>query len=253
MRAIFIKLIIEGDYIMKKCVLQFTGGRDSTLTALKLIEEFKYNELHLLTFKTDLTTDLEKVKTNIEKLRLYFGETAKIVHKIIDTNDLLKDMVQKNYIKNIFKYHTFYVSTFCPSCRLSHHTHTIIYCLQNGIKNVADGVNDLTGFDLFQQEWAVEKVRKLYENYEIDYFTPLLKETISSEQILKEKYNNTTSEFIFYESQPKCIGGGQFHNLHLRCYYLPKNGKDKYIHISKEWIDDKLEMVHKHIENHNKL
>lgn len=239
--------------MVNKCALQFTGGRDSTLTALKLVEEFKYNELHLLTFQTDLTTDLEKVKVNIEKLRKYFGDKAEIKHTVLNTNDLLKQMVQKNYIKNIVKYHTFYVSTFCPSCRLSHHTHTIIYCLENGIKNIADGVNKLTGFDLFQQEWAVDKVKQLYKKYQIQYHTPLLKEEVSSEQILKEKYNNTNSDFIFYESQPRCIGGGQFHNLHLRCYYLPKKGKQNYIDISKKWIDDKLDMVYDHIENHKAL
>lgn len=237
---------------IKSCALQFTGGRDSTLTAITLIEKYEIKELHLLTFMTDLTADVNFVHENLNKLKKYFGEGINIIHNFVDTGELLCNLVQKNYLKNLLKYKTYNAATFCPSCRLSHHANTILYCLQNDIKFAADGVNELTGFDLFQQGWAVKKIQELYQDFQIDYLTPLLNNDISSE-ILLENYNKKNQlESPFYESQPKCLGGGQFHNLYLRCYFLPLKGKEKYKTISKQWIDDKLPQVKAYIINQSK-
>jgi len=229
------------------CVLQFTGGRDSTLTAIKLIEEYKFKELHLLTFQTDLTDEAEAVQKNIRKLRERFSDEAAIHHEYVNTNELLMTLVQDNYLNDIIKFKSFNVSTFCPSCRLSHHANTIIYCLKNNIGNAADGVNKLTGFDLFQQPWAVEHVKKLYEEFGVSYVTPLLYNKVSSEVLLEEYNKEHKLEIPFYESQPKCIGGGQFHNIYLRCYYLPLKGKEKYIEVSKKWIEYKMPYVKEYI------
>mgnify|MGYP000848626031 CR=1 FL=1 len=232
----------------KSCSLQFTGGRDSTLTAIHLIEEYRMETLHLLTFQTDLMTDIDKVYKNVEKLAEYFRGKASIQHHLIDTNQLLRDLVQKNYFQDLLQFKTYNAATFCPSCRLSHHANTIVFCKMNGVINAADGVNELTGFDLFQQEWAVEMVRQLYEEYGVAYHTPLLHQKISSE-VLLEQYNKENGlENPFYEEQPRCIGGGQFHNLYLRCYYLPLKGKQAYIEVSKKWITKKIPFIRQYIE-----
>lgn len=230
------------------CALQFTGGRDSTLTAIRLIEANAVNSLHLLTFQTDLTAEAEAVLKNVKKLQVFFVECCTINHHFINTNDLLRHLVQDEYFLDVWKYKTYKISTFCPSCRLSHHANTIIFCKRNNLMHAADGVNELTGFDLFQQSWAVEKIKELYAFFGIQYETPLLHSNISSE-ILLEKYNRENNlDIPFFESQPKCLGGGQFHNIYLRCYYLPLYGKDKYIEISKRWIDDKMPIVKDYIQ-----
>ena len=234
------------------CVLQFTGGRDSTLTALELIEKYHMNTLRLITFKTDLMVETEAVYKNVNKLQEYFKGTVTIQHDFVDTNLLLKKLVQNNYFRELIKYKTYNAATFCPSCRLSHHANTILFCLKNGIRDSADGVNELTGFDLFQQGWAVDTVRKLYKEYGITYHTPLLHNEVSSEILLEEYNKKKKLEIPFFESQPKCIGGGQFHNLYLRCYYLPIKGKQSYIDISKQWIDSKITFVKMYIEENAK-
>lgn len=235
----------------KACTLQFTGGRDSTRTTLILGEDLGFSDIHLLTFKTELTDDIPKVYTNIEKLRKYFAGRVNIHHTIIETHDLLRDLVQKKYLRNMLKFGTFNAATFCPSCRLSHHIHTIIYCQQHGITTASDGVNELTGYDLFQQPWAVAEIEKLYKKFGITYYTPLLNSPISSEQVLEEY--NLSGKFTepLFESQPKCLGGGQFHNLYLRSYYLPLKGKESYKDISMRWIEDKISFAIQHIENHS--
>lgn len=232
------------------CAHQFTGGRDSTLATLMLVEKYGFREIHLLTFKTELTADLDKVNKNIEKLRIHFKNRAIIHHQIIETHDLLRTLVQSQYVKNLISYGTYNIATFCPSCRLSHHAHTIVYCLQNNISTAADGVNELTGFDLFQQQWAVQKMEELYKHFGISYCTPLLNSQVSSEQVLEDynKANDLTNPF--YESQPRCLGGGQFHNLYLRCYYLPVKGKAAYQTTSLNWIEDKMTIAIDHINNH---
>lgn len=231
------------------CSLQFTGGRDSTLTAIHLIEKYQMKTLHLLTFQTDLMTDIDKVYKNVEKLEEYFRKKARINHHLLDTNQLLRDLVQKNYFHDLIQFKTYNAATFCPSCRLSHHANTIIFCKINGVGNSADGVNELTGFDLFQQEWAVDMVRQLYKEYGISYHTPLLHQKTSSEVLLEEYNEKNALDNPFYEEQPRCIGGGQFHNLYLRCYYLPLKGKQAYIEVSKKWIAKKLPFIREYIDH----
>mgnify|MGYP000912196682 CR=1 FL=1 len=233
----------------KSCSLQFTGGRDSTLTAIQLIEKYHMENIHLLTFQTDLMTDVDKVYKNVMKLKECFEGKARVEHHLLDTNQLLMDLVQKNYFHDLFQFKTYNAATFCPSCRLSHHANTVIFCKKHSIGHAADGVNELTGFDLFQQEWAVEMIRELYEEYGIIYHTPLLHQKTSSEILLEEYNHKNCLEKPFYEEQPRCIGGGQFHNLYLRCYYLPLKGKQAYIEVSKKWIAKKIPFVRQYIEH----
>lgn len=234
----------------KDYVLQFTGGRDSTLVANILASREDCKAIHFLTFKTDLMTELEKVNTNINKLRSIYPEVIMYSY-IIDTNDLLKELFNDHYFSKLLKFRSFYLSTFCPCCRLSHHIHTIIYCLYHNVDNIADGINKLTGFDLFQQPWIVKRVKKLYEEYKINYETPLLNTTVSSE-VLLDKFNERGNKEVLFECQPKCNGGGQFHNVYLRAYYLPRKGKRQYIIDSTKWYNYSLKRAKHHIDKHLK-
>lgn len=235
------------------CTHQFTGGRDSVLTAIRLVEEKGFKNIHLLTFKTDLMTDLNNVYVNINRLKKYFKGRAKFTHKIINSQDLHRILYQHNYNKNVRTYKTFYVSTFCPCCRFSHHAHTIVYCLKNNIKYASDGSNQLTGFDLFQQPWAVKRIYELYKEFNIEYLRLIFNEKVPSEIQLDafNKIHNVSNPFV--ASQPRCLGGGQFHNLYLRCFYFPMKGKKKYIETTTKWIDEKYPTVINHISDHMKL
>ena len=232
------------------CALQFTGGRDSTLTAIRLVEDYRFDSIHLLTFKTDLMSDLNKVFVNIKRLKGHLKNQANFVYKLLNVQDLLHALYQEKYLRNLLSYGTLQVATFCFACRLSHHAHSIIYCMNKGIKYAADGVNKLTGFDLFQQPWAVKKVRRLYERFNISYITPIFESEVSSEQQLELISQELNLKNPFVESQPRCLGGGQYHNLYLRCHYLPMKGKESYIEMSSKWIDDKIKMVIEHIKAH---
>ncbi len=234
----------------RSCVIQFTGGRDSTLTAIRLIEDLAFDDLHFLTFKTDLMDKLEKVLINYKRLRNLFRDRINFTRNFINTQDLLKEIFQTNYFSNLKRYRTFYVSTFCPACRLSHHIHSIIYCLKNNIQSLSDGCNKITGFDLFQQPWIIKKIFNLYKIFDIEYITPIYNEIIPSELYLKELSKKYSLNQILVESQPICQGGGQFHNLYLRCYFLPLKGKEEYKKLANKWFSDKVMIGIKHIKKH---
>jgi PP-loop superfamily ATP-utilizing enzyme len=145
--------------------IQFTGGKDSTLTAALMAQQFE--KVHLLSFRNPLIVDLDKTSLNVEKLQHLYGKD-KFKHAIIDNEKLLRQIYTGRWLQDLIKYRTYAANNFCGPCRLSMVTHTIIYCLQRKIAFVRDGANR-TGFDLAQQTWGLRALRKFYKEYNIDY------------------------------------------------------------------------------------
>ena len=53
---------------MKEIAMRFSGGKDSTLTALRVARE--YERVHLLTFQQNMICKVQNSKLNIQKLFL---------------------------------------------------------------------------------------------------------------------------------------------------------------------------------------
>lgn len=223
--------------------IQFSGGKDSTLLALLMAKEF--DRVDFLAFSQPLIVDLEKVWINLRKLRDAFGE-EKFRFSIIDVEELLRKIYYGNYVRDLRKYGTFAANNFCGACRLAMISHTVVYCLKNGIEWVRDGSN-ATGFDLSQQSWAIPKIRKFYGDFGIDYQTPIYHVSRADVELLKLGIY-ADKPMLLYRSQPRCLGGGAFHNIYLRSYFLPIHGRDAYQRVGREWLEDKLELCRDHIK-----
>ncbi len=61
----------------------------------------------------------------------------------------------------------------CGFCKLAMHVRTLLYCLDNGIKTVADGSNRNMSFFPAQMPEVVLLVRELYKSFGIEYVTPV--------------------------------------------------------------------------------
>ena len=222
--------------------IQFTGGKDSTLLAALMAQRFE--RVHLLSFYNPLIVDLDKVSLNVKKLELVYGGN-RFAHTFIDNEGFLKHLYIGHWFRDIRKYKTYAANNVCNSCRLSMISHTIVYCLQNGIACVGDGANR-TGFDLSQQEWSLPLLKNFYKEYHIDYDCLLYDASRNDIDLLKLGLS-ADKPLILYRSQPLCQGGGEVHNIYFRCYFLPLYGREARKERDLEWLQDKLDMCREFI------
>jgi len=225
-------------------VVQFTGGKDSTYLALLMARKFE--RVHLLTFHHSLIKDVEKVSTNAHKLARLFG-TGKFESETVNVENLLKTIYQGDFFKDLVRYGSYGPNNFCGACRLAMVSHTILYCLKNGITCVCDGSN-VSGFDLSQQEWSVPVIKKFYSDFGLSYDVPLYENRRNDIELLKSGLD-ADDPTIFFRSQPRCEGGGHFHNIYLRCYFLPLYGKEALKKIGTRWMMDRLFVCREYIRS----
>lgn len=227
--------------------IQFTGGKDSTLLAALMAQQFE--RVHLISFQQPLIVDLDKVPVNFVKLQQLYGDD-KFTHTILDNEGLLKQLYSGTWLRDIKKYKTYAANNFCSPCRLAMITHTIAFCLQNEIGCVRDGANT-TGFDLSQQTWALDMLKGFYREYDIDYDCPLYTTSRNDVELL-ELGLSAENPVIFYRSQPLCKGGGEIHNLYFRCYFLPRYGRESRRQRDLEWLQDKFGYCRKFISENSR-
>lgn len=191
--------------------LLFSGGVDSTIAAMKLASS--YERVHLLTYCNGYA------HFHMGRSRKRFMELKeRFPGKFIFYTSNIKDIFQEITVKSLLKDYKDYYSGFiwCLGCKLSMHARTIIYNLENRIKNVADGSSYDTREMVEQKPFSVSLIKVLYEKYGIRYTTPVYQ--ISREQ--KRKKLKKMGFFMgipvldrYLGIQPRCIPG--------ELYYLP--------------------------------
>jgi predicted subunit of tRNA(5-methylaminomethyl-2-thiouridylate) methyltransferase len=140
--------------------LNFSGGFDSRLSAIRLARSF--DEVHLLSYDT-----------GAELLREHSSDSARIVrervnvpvkHFDIDVSRLWRTLLKNNFTS---------VRYVCALCKLSMHTHTILHCLQHDIRHAADGSNKHQDINPEQMDTTLGVYRELYAKYGIEFLTPV--------------------------------------------------------------------------------
>jgi predicted subunit of tRNA(5-methylaminomethyl-2-thiouridylate) methyltransferase len=184
----------------KEAVLLFSGGRDSSLAAVRLIE-MGY-EIHLLTFDNGAIEDI--ARSNL-RLAEFNDEIKKniITRKIINCKELFKKIALFGVEKDIKSFKT---NLICMGCKMAMHTISVNYCLKNDIKVIADG------YTYYQREWpeqmpkAIEEIRNFHSKYGIEYINPVY--DIKSKENAKERL--ALNELSVDSLEGKCVFGGTF-------------------------------------------
>jgi len=147
----------------------YSGGTDSTCAAAVVCERF--DAVHLLTYhRLGLFSSVNSRK-NAEKLQNKFGND-KVTHRIIKLSRLYDYASDERYFHYISKYGFFNLSG-CGICKLAIHIRTLIWCLENNIKNACDGsTRDLYLFPT-QIEKINNEVKKMYAHFDLSYETPV--------------------------------------------------------------------------------
>lgn len=176
----------------KNAIILFSGGIDSTLTAIKFLE-MGYN-VNLITYNNGSIQNIDKVKWKIIELIEKYG-SDKIFHQYISLSGYFKKYVLDVLTKDIIEYNTNFV---CLGCRLLMHLYTMKLAMKWSITIVADGSNQYQYNFIEQNPLIIKQIQKVYKNQKINYIAPIY--YIKSKKEVKE-------QLIIYTFMPKSVEG----------------------------------------------
>lgn len=208
---------------MRAVSLLFSGGVDSTSCALVLAE--KYDQIHLLTFENGYGHyRINRTRKRVVELQRICGD--RFVHVICSVQGLFERMLP-DPLAEYRKYRSGFI--WCLGCKMAMHTKAIIYNLQHGIKDVADGSSQATPEMVEQMPLSLRLIREFYEEYGISYHTPVY--TNSREQEIEELQRRGFRMGLrigsrFLGIQPKCRPGELYYLSFLLLKQPPKHEEE---------------------------
>ncbi|MCP4156213.1 MAG: hypothetical protein GY757_51345 [bacterium] len=220
----------------KACVL-YSGGADSTLAASAMLE--KHQTVHLLSFKHNHMSQVEKTTQAADKLIAHFEKNT-IVHHWIDMTAAWKALKKEppNIAANGRGVFALLLKP-CMACKAAMHLLTVTYCKENDLTVAADGAHP-SGAALFpeQLQEGIDVLRNFYQNQNIAYENPVY--TIDRpdfqlyEKGISEK-KNTKDEHIYYSNQFACHVGLLAYVYHYLSRPFDKD-KTKTIRLSIDYF-----------------
>jgi tRNA U34 2-thiouridine synthase MnmA/TrmU len=240
----------------EKVSLLFTGGWDSTLAAFRLCETFK--RVHLLTYYHSRSDFTSHSRVNVNKLKDRFGD-AKIVHEIIDIDQLKEKLWHGTWRQDKKKYGLFLINCECSACRIAMFARGIIYNLENNVPYLTSGEVETAPFHIGKKgisEKLDELKRGLCNNFGITYIRPVFYEKEPHKRLFelgfidKEvEYTKFPYEYLFHKTQPTCYIC-PFSFMFNKFYYLPYHGKKAYEEKKLKYFTEKLEVARELIKDY---
>ena len=225
---------------MREIAIRFSGGKDSMLATLRVAPDF--DRVHLLTFGHQMIADLDKPSHNVTKLEQALGTPGKFVHKIFDITPIIRHFYEGNgYFSDVRKYGTLARAGTCTACDFAMFVQTILYCLENDIHYACDGGNR-SEFSGFLDEWGLDSIQGFAASHGVEWVFPVYDEPRCDVALLKEGLE-APEPTLMYGQQACCRGVGTFSNVHLRTYFLPKHGVDKYKELTLAWLNERYAMA----------
>jgi hypothetical protein len=157
---------------MKKALVLFSGGVDSTYTVARVARS--YDRLVLMTYRTPGMIRVGHSNRTAEQLLSRFPGI--IERDIVDLRGFVGQVrggALRCIVDNLR--HGFYYS-WCLGCKLSMHLYTIDYCHRHGIDRVIDGNNRYDTHALEQRRDVIGTFVDLYRESGIEYGSPFYEE-----------------------------------------------------------------------------
>ena len=254
---------------MKRAVVLYSGGTDSTLVAALAAES--HDTVRLLTLRRLGIFHIDHSVVNVRKLREKYGHD-RFAHHIIGIDRLFRKVSYSRYLPMLLR-HGFFVLSTCGLCKLSMHIRAVIYCLENDIANVYDGANQ--GMITFpaQMKDVIVEIRKMYARFGIRYESPVfdfddpprmefgdrLVERMYPEFAPDRREEINTTENKLYElglaESPRLKGTRQDHMTQPRCFqfvlsnilidslYLSRHSYDEYVDRTVSFFGEKIDYM----------
>jgi len=165
-----------------------------------------------------------------------------LVHHIVDMQAPFQFFYRgKGYLQELKKYGTLARATLCTACDFTMIVLTLKFCLENEIRNACDGGNR-GEFAGFLDEWGTAAIQSFSKRYGIAWDYPVYDTDRCGIELL-EVGLASNPPILFSRSQVSCRGGGLFANIHMRCYFLPIHGCDRYRELTLSWLDERMKMA----------
>lgn len=151
----------------KSCAILFSGGLDSSLAVCKMIENGY--EAELLHFDQGALISNNLVQIRYNELKKVYPDSLQDIH-YNNIAGLFRRIALVSLEDDI---KTDGVSLVCVGCKLAMHVQSIIFCKKNNITCMADGSTERQKRYGEQREVALNFIKNLYCNYNIEYVNPV--------------------------------------------------------------------------------
>jgi len=203
---------------MKASIL-FSGGIDSTYTAMKLTDQ--YDQIYLLTYSNGYGhLHIDRTKKRYKELDKLFP--GKFKHEIINIKKIFEKIVIDSISKDMKKYSSGFF--WCFGCKLSMHTQTIIFNRNKGIKKTIDGSSADTKEMVEQSPFSISLIKKLYKEHSQSFNSTHYNISREEKRKFLSKNNIRLGIKIFDRHigiQPKCVPGELYYSSYILFNKLP--------------------------------
>ncbi len=160
---------------MAKVLVLFSGGKDSMLSTILLVEQGF--ETILVHYDNSLELGNKNVKREYKRLMKKYNENKVKYLGVKKTDAIFRSFIKDFYnlkVDEILKeYGKISFSQFnCLACRLSMYVTTIILCKQLNISYVADGARKSQLFAI-EQDSMLDLFKDLFKEYNINLLLPV--------------------------------------------------------------------------------
>ena len=120
----------------REITLMFSGGIDSTATAIMLAE--MYDRVHLVTYKNGYGHYYhDRTHKRVTELNEKLGN--RFTYTLISTKDYFDQILVNSVLKDYKSYKSGFI--WFMGCKMAMHMRSAIYCLENGVRYMTDGSN----------------------------------------------------------------------------------------------------------------
>lgn len=224
----------------------FSGGVDSTLAAVILARE--YDRVHLLTYSNGYGhVFMNKTRDRVDELRRKFGN--KFEYRLTSSKDLFEQITVNNVANEVIEHKSGFV--WCMGCKLGMHTKSIIYNLEKGVPEMADGSSRDTSEMVEQKPFSLALIRSVYRRFNIAFHTPVYNIPRKEEiRRLREMKFNMGFRIMdrFIGIQPKCMAGEIYYLPNILFRNPPKHDNSEVLRFFRR----KINIIEKYIKNYFK-
>lgn len=148
--------------------LMFSGGLDSTATALALAGT--HRRVHLLTYCNGYGhRRMERARARYEALVKAVG--PRFTFSLISTQSLFERLLLRTVGADYRAVRSAFV--WCLGCKVAMHARSAQFCLEHGLTKMADGANGETDEMVEQSLLSLSILRYFYEDLGIEYGAPV--------------------------------------------------------------------------------
>ena len=221
--------------------LMFSGGLDSTATALALSRT--HERVHLVTYRNGYGhLRLGRARARYEDL--VASEGPRFTFSLISTKPLFERLLLRSLAEDYKKVRSGFV--WCLGCKLAMHARSAWFCLENGLPRMADGANGETDEMVEQSLLSLSLIRFFYEDLGIDYGAPVYDATRDeSRENLRRRGVRTGLTVLGRQLgvQPTCIAGELYYLPYLLLNKPVKHDEDKVAAFFEDKVPRARELV----------